>query len=160
MRLGWNASGFWVLAAMDDDSIVSRATGNNQRLWNLGDVFEIFVRDLSGEEYLELHTDPNGHWLQLRFASERIFPKLKTREVKIDDLLVEEPLFHSKARVRDGGWDVLACVTGLRGRTLRASFSRYDYGETAGDPVLSSTSAHREVNFHDQTGWLDFQLCE
>ncbi len=46
MRLGWNAAGLWVLATMDDDSIVSRATGNNQRLWNLGDVFEIFVRDL------------------------------------------------------------------------------------------------------------------
>ncbi len=91
---------------------------------------------------------------------ERIFPRLKTREVKLDDLMVGEPLFQTRARIRDGGWDVLACVTGHSRPHTTRSFSRYDYGGAEGDPILSSTSAHREVNFHDQSGWLDFRLCE
>jgi hypothetical protein len=126
----------------------------------LGDVFEIFIRDLAGEEYLEMHTDPHGFWLQLRFPSERTFPQVKARQIKTDDLRVEDRLFQTKARIREGGWDVLACVTAVRGRSLRASFSRYDYSEPGGKPVLSSTSAHREINFHDQTGWLDFALSD
>jgi len=158
VRVGWNTAGLWVFAAMTDENIVTRATANNQRLWILGDVFEIFVRDLDGEEYLELHTDPAGFWMQLRFASDRIFPLVKARQFKTDDLIVEEPLFRTKARIREGGWDVLACVTAVRGRNLRASFSRYDYAEAGGKPVLSSTSAHREVNFHDQSDWRDLRL--
>ena len=157
VRVGWNATGFWVFAELTDDHIVSRATANNQRLWSLGDVFEIFVRDLAGEEYLELHTDPEGYWMQLRFASDRIFALLKARQFSVEDLLVEEPLFRSKTRVREGGWDVLACVTAVRGRNLRASFGRYDYG-LGEEPVLSSTSAHRELNYHDQSAWMDFHL--
>ena len=160
VRVGWNAAGLWVLATMTDDHIVTQATGNNQRLWTLGDVFEIFLRDLSGEEYLEMHTDPNGYTLQLRFPSERIFPLMKARQFKVDDLMVSEPLFRAQARVRESGWDVIACVTAVRGRSLRASFSRYDYSAVGGKPVLSSTSAHQEVNFHDQSGWIDLQLVD
>jgi len=160
-RVGWNAAGLWVFASLTDDCIVTQATGNNQHLWSLGDVFEIFVRDLAGEEYLELHTDPNGRWLQLRFPSERMFPLIKSRQVRLRDLMVTEPLFQTQTRVREGGWDVLACVTAVRGgRALRASFSRYDYSSVNGQPVLSSSSAHKEVNFHDQSGWIDLQLVD
>jgi hypothetical protein len=160
VRVGWNEAGLWVFATMTDDNIVARATGNNQRLWALGDVFEIFVRDLVGEEYFELHTDPSGFWLQLRFASERDFQLLREGKCTLEELLVEEPLFRTKTRVREGGWDVLACVTAVRGRSLRASFSRYDYSEPEGEPVLSSTSAHREINYHDQPAWIDLRLVE
>lgn len=159
VRLGWNGAGLWVLATMDDDDVISRATGNNQKLWMLADVFEIFIRDLAGEEYLELHTDPKGFWLQLRFASERIFPLIKARQLKTEELMVWEPLFRRKVRLWEGGWDVLACVSAVRGRSLRASFSRYDYGSGEAEPILSSTSAHDEVNFHDQSGWTDLRLC-
>jgi hypothetical protein len=159
VRVGWNAAGFWVLASLTDDHIVSRATAANQPLWTLGDVFEIFVRDLAGEEYLELHTDPKGYWMQLRFASDRVFALLKARQIRVEDLLVDEPLFHTRTREREGGWDVLACVTAVHGRNLRASFGRYDYGP-GGEPVLSSTSTHREVNYHDQSAWMDFRLVE
>jgi hypothetical protein len=160
VRVGWNATGLWVLASMTDDNIVTQATGNNQHLWSLGDVFEIFVRDLAGEEYLELHTDPNGFTLQLRFASERVIGLLGERKLKLADIMVTEPLFHPQVRVREGGWDVLACVSAVRGRSLRASFSRYDYDTVEGEPILSSTSAHKIVDFHDQPGWLDLELVD
>lgn len=158
VRLGWNAEGLWVLARMQDDCIFTRATADNQRLWKLGDVFEIFVRDMAGEEYLELHTTPNGHRLQLRFASERTLPEINAKGVPIEEVLVTEPLFRSKVRMVDHGWEVLACVTALGGRTLRASFSRYDYRDAGSAPILSSTSAHREIHFHGQDAWLDFRL--
>lgn len=160
VRLGWTDEGLWVLARMEDECIFSRATGDNQKMWTLGDVFEIFVRDMAGEEYLELHTTPNGHRLQLRFASGRVFSELKARRLKLDDLMVDEALFRPKVRTVESGWDVLACVTAVRGGTLRASFSRYDYSVASATPVLSSTSAHREINFHGQEDWRDFRLVD
>lgn len=157
VRVGWNADGLWVLARMKDDCLFTRVTADNQRIWMLGDVFEIFVRDMTGEEYLELHTAPNGHRLQLRFPSERTFSEIKARRVRLDDMVVAEPLFRARVRTVAGGWEVLACITALKGKFLRASFSRYDYRDAGSEPILSSTSAHREINFHDQDAWRD--LC-
>lgn len=160
VRLGWTEAGLWVFAQMEDESLFTRATADNQPMWTLGDVFEIFVRDLAGEEYLELHTTPNGHRLQLRFASERIFSEIKARRLKLEEMKVTEPLFRSHVRTVPGGWEVLACVTAVKGRTLRASFSRYDYRDAETAPVLSSTSAHREIHFHGQDAWRDFRLVD
>lgn len=158
VRLGWNAAGMWVLARMDDECVFTRASGDNQKLWALGDVFEIFVRDLAGEEYLELHTAPNGHRLQLRFPSERVFPEIEAKRMRLEELMVTEPLFRSTVREVAGGWEVLAGVTAVKGPALRASFSRYDYRDARSAPVLSSTSAHREINFHGQGAWRDLHL--
>jgi hypothetical protein len=40
----------------------------------------------------------------------------------------------------------------------RIRFSRYDYTRGMGEPVLSSTSPHRRLDFHRQHEWgtLDF----
>lgn len=160
VRLGWTAEGLWVFARMQDDCLFTRATADNQKMWALGDVFEIFVRDMAGEEYFELHTTPNGYRLQLRFASERVFPEIKARRRKLEEMMVREPLFRSHVRTVEGGWEVLACVTAIKGRTLRASFSRYDYSVADAAPVLSSTSAHREIHFHGQEAWRDFLLVD
>ncbi len=159
-RLGWTAEGLWVLAAMEDACVFTRAAADHQKMWMLGDVFEIFVRDMAGEEYLELHTTPNGHRLQLRFASDQPIGHLRAGHLELDELLVKEPLFRAKVRTAANGWDVLACVTAVKGRTLRASFCRYDYRDAETPPVLSSTSAHREINYHRQHEWAELRLVE
>jgi len=159
VRVGWNAEGLRVFARMEDGCVFTQATGDNQKLWQLGDVFEIFVRDMAGEEYLELHTAPTGHRLQLRFASDQVIGHLRDGHLEAEDLLVNEPLFRVKARTVPGGWEVQACVTAITGRILRASFSRYDYRDAETPPVLSSTSAHREINYHRQHEWAELRLA-
>lgn len=160
VRLGWNAEGLWVLAEMEDDLVFTQATADNQPLWTLGDVFEIFVRDLSGEEYFELHTAPTGHRLSLRLPSGRTIADLREGRAVLEDMIMKEPAFRSRVFRTDCGWGVLACVMAVKGRALRASFGRYDYRNADAEPVLSSSSAHKEADYHRQEEWRDFQLVE
>lgn len=159
VRLGWTGEGLWVLARMEDACVFTQATGDNQWLWTLGDVFEIFVRDMAGDEYLELHTAPTGHRLQLRFASDQVIAHLRDGLLELEELVVDEPLFRVQVRTVADGWEVLACVTAIKGGALRASFSRYDYRSSDAPPILSSTSPHREVNYHRQHEWTELRLA-
>ncbi|HEY5792892.1 MAG TPA: hypothetical protein VIS74_06300 [Chthoniobacterales bacterium] len=158
VRVGWNADGLWTLARMEDECIFTQATRDNEKLWLLGDVFEIFVRDMAGEEYLELHAAPTGHRLQLCFASDQVIEHLRNGHLEVEELMVDEPLFCLKVRTAPDCWEVLACVSAIKGRALRASFSRYDYRDADTPPVLSSTSMHREVNYHRQHEWAELRL--
>ena len=160
VRLGWTGEGLWVFAQMEDECIFTQATADNQKLWTLGDVFEIFVGDLGEDGYLELHTAPNGHRLQLRFPSDLTFEQMRGGRGRLADLIVEDPLFRAHVRIIPGGWEVVACLTAVRGRTLRASFSRYDYRDAAARPVVSSTSPHSAFNFHAQREWAHFCLVD
>src|SRR5690606_5596227 len=57
---------FVVLAELEDHDIITSAIRHNDPLWDLGDVFEIFVRHTKRPEYYEFHTAPNGVTLDLR----------------------------------------------------------------------------------------------
>lgn len=152
-RLGWRAGGFCVLASLDDGQIFTRATADHQRLWQLGDVLEVFLKDRTREDYWELHVAPTGHRLQLHFAS--------AEQHDFDRSLVFEPVFFPRVRVRPGGWDVYAeAKTGpfTAGQELSVSVSRYDYRDAEAPPVLSSTSAHRKVNYHRLHEWAEIRL--
>ena len=167
VRLGWQEEGICVWARMEDDRIFTEATANQQHLWRLGDVFEIFVRDTANTEYLELHTAPTGHRLQLRFGSEQVIEQLRDGHGELEDYMVIEPLFHASVRTVLQGWEVLAVVSAealgaggsLAGRNFLASFSRYDYRDAAAPPVLSSTAAHRVLNFHRQGDWAQVRCA-
>lgn len=159
VRMAWNEAGFWVLATLEDACVFTRAESDQQRLWTLGDVFEIFLRDLAGEEYLELHTAPNGCRLQLRFASGRVIEQMRDGEAVFEDALAREECFRSEVRLVAGGWQVLACVP-VTGRRLKVSFGRYDYRDAETPPVLSSTSPHAELNYHRQHEWREVVLIE
>ncbi len=157
-----------VLASLKDDTIFTGATANNQHLWSRGDVFEIFVRDLERNEYLELHIAPNGHRLQLRFPDDQAIGRLPKGPMTLEDYMVDAPLFEFSTRTVPGGWDVWARipVASLRsaqenttGMSLLASFSRYDYADEKTPPVLSSTSAHTVLNYHRQQEWMRLDLA-
>ncbi len=167
VRLGWRPGTLCVLATLNDDSVVVRATTDNEKLWELGDVFEIFLRDLNGDEYLELHVDPAGHRLQLRFASERVVTDLRRGQGTLTDSLVhDDQLIRARVRELPGKWQVLAFVWPgslglggpLNGRMFQASFSRYDYSKESDTPVLSSTSRHGKIDFHNQADWTGLRL--
>jgi len=167
VRIGWQPGALVVLASLEDGAIFTAATGDNQHLWSLGDVFELFLRDLDREEYLELHVAPNGHRLQLRFPDSQAIQDLRNGDNKLEDYMVNAPLFDFSIRTVSGGWEVLARVplTSLgipaerkSGISLLASFSRYDYSDGESQPVLSSTSAHKELNYHRQQEWTRLDL--
>jgi hypothetical protein len=163
VRLGWQESTIIVAASLDDDRIFTRATADHQRLWELGDVFEIFLRDAERDDYFELHIAPGDKRLQLHFPSRQTVADLRSGHGRLNDFITRQSLFDFRARTSAGKWDILVWipasslglkVSRLTGRSLFASFSRYDYSSDGGPAVLSSTSAHPTPDFHRQEEWI------
>ena len=168
VHLGWRETRLIVAASLDDDIIFTQATADNQRLWELGDVFEIFLRDAEREGYLELHIAPGDKRLQLQFPSRQTVIDLRSGLGRLEDFIVKESLFDFRTRKAAGRWKLIALipasslglkVASLKGRTVFASFSRYDYGSDGGPAVLSSTSPHAKPDFHRQGDWTRLVLC-
>lgn len=157
-----SATSLFILADLRDLCLRTGATGDNQRFWELGDTFEIFLRDPGRAEYLELHICPTGHRLQLRFPSAEAVAAI--RREKLDPLAhaISESLFIYSVMPEENGWLVFAEIPFLNISpepfdALLVSFGRYDYGED-GPPVLSSTSAHTVLDFHRQEEWTQISL--
>ncbi|MFV0338575.1 MAG: hypothetical protein ACK5LK_10090 [Chthoniobacterales bacterium] len=163
VRLLHGKNRLYVLADLTDDLLVTRAKRNNENLWSLGDVFEIFARDLAGDTYYELHTASNGKNLQLNFPSQKFF---ESRNFELDDLKIARPMYQYRVRKTSQGWQVYAELDAqtlfgkdaapLAGREWLVSFGRYDYyGKKEDSPkVLSSTSRHKApLSYHHQRYW-------
>jgi hypothetical protein len=147
VKTAWRAQSLLVLAELDDDDVFSRATGANQRFWELGDCFEMFLEAPGAGFYVELQVTPANHALQLRVPIPR--PKAEP-----ETLMVAASLFSSRTWNEARHWAVYAEIpfAATGGRPARFSFSRYDY--TRGKPpVLSSTSPHAAVDFHRREEW-------
>lgn len=156
----WSEGCLWLLASLMDDELLCTATGNNQPLWELGDVFETFLKIAPAEEYIEVHSSPTGHWLQLRFPNAEVIKQLHAVHQMPTEFMVEGGLFETLVRPISGGWQVFSRIPDPRlvtGCSFQLSCSRYDAG-TGRPPVLSSTSRHTEINFHDQRGWTSLVL--
>lgn len=163
VRVGWRNNLVFVYAELTDADIHSRATGPNQRLWELGDAFEIFLRPDGQQAYVEFQVAPNNQRLQLRYASSAALERAR-QSGDFSEALLSRPSFVSKVWVEDGlsRWNVLAEIPAavvcgsrdsLAGQQWRFSFSRYDYTRGQPEPVISSTSPHGEANFHQQADW-------
>ena len=162
VRLGWQGAKIILAANLEDESVFTEATADGQRLWELGDVLEIFLRDAESEDYLELHVAPGNKRLQLHFPSRQAVFDLRNGLGRLEDFMVKESLFDFQTQRATGGWKVVALIPGsslglkvasLKGRTIFASFGRYDYPSDGGPAVLSSTSAHAKPDFHRQEEW-------
>jgi len=163
VRSGWQAKGLFVFVELTDADISTRATAHHQRLWELGDVFEIFLGLAGQESYLELQVAPNNRRLQLRYPN----PEAVARARKLgsaEEFVVRGKTFRSRVwlRAKVAKWFVLAQIPAraacgqarLRpGLEWRFSFSRYDYTRGRMAPVISSTSPHAKADFHCQQEW-------
>jgi hypothetical protein len=141
---------------------ITRITTVNERLWELGDTFEIFLRPIDQESYVEFHISPNNLRLQLRFDHRAA--EAKQQGVFGGGDLMSAEVFSSRTWVMPeiGRWYVLADIPGkfvaerfrpMRGSEWLFSFSRYDYTRGLGNPVISSTSFHLVPDFHRQQEW-------
>ena len=175
VRTGWRGDTLLVFAELSDADIFTRAHAHNDRFWELGDTFELFLQPGPGPAYVEFHVTPTNLRLQLRFASppsERPASSGDPFEVS----LIRADAFHSQTWVNAGAreWCVLAQIPAasvagmpvgvggvtsapapspLAGSSWRFSFSRYDYTRGREQPVISSTSRHSEPRFHRPHEW-------
>jgi len=155
--------GVW--ADLHDDDVFNHGTSSDQPLWELGDVFEIFLRPLPDERYFEFHLTPDNVPLKLAFPSELVFWReacFYRREPWVWNYALPGTPFVSEVARRPGGWQLWVRIpwTTLTGGEPPADrtqwlgcFCRYDADRSRPSPILSSTGAFIRKQFHDQRGW-------
>lgn len=166
---GWRDDQLLVFAELHDADIFSWAARPNERLWELGDTFEIFLRPAEQAAYAELQVAPNNQRLQLRYASAAAVEYVRKHNA-FGPSLVPESTFQSRTWVHPEirCWYVLVEIPAaslrdaagpLPGSTWHFSYGRYDYTRGHAQPVISSSSAHAQLDFHRQAEWgiLQFQ---
>lgn len=169
VRIGWRESSLLVFAELTDADIHSRATEHGQRLWELGDAFELFLKSDEQDSYVEFHISPNNLRLQLRFAGRDAVERIRSG-ASLDEVVMKGEAFDSRTWVQPDSkrWCVFAEIPAssvcdqtkpLAGRQWRFSFSRYDYTRGKSEPVISSTSPHPKADFHRTQEWgmIQFQ---
>lgn len=163
VRTGWRGNSLLVFAELTDTDIHNQATRLNQRIWELGDAFEMFLRPEEQSTYVEFHVSPENQRLQLRFPDATWLAELR-KTGSIEKVLVQGEAFRSLTWVRPdaGKWFVYAEIPAssvfnqphpLKESRWHFSFSRYDYTRGRKAPVISSTSPHILANFHRQEEW-------
>lgn len=162
VRIVWCPETLLVRADLRDGEVFTRATGDSQYFWEMGDVFEIFLEADGAGYYTEMHVAPGNHRMHMRIRPEDCL-SMKAGMLTPADLMVRPPEFESRCEVVPGGWVVEAVVPvdavqpggKISGDSRwRASFCRYDAGSDGRVPVRSSTSFHQgKINFHARGDW-------
>lgn len=175
VQLFVDTSALHVFAAMNDHHIENRADGFNQRTWETGDVFEIFLQT-EPDTYFEFHVTPENRNLFLRWTSALFEQHRKSGEKggSFQQALIGDPRFlRSETTVDEGArqWTVAAEIpfanlgidpfagasaTSRPGRKF--AFCRYDADPDAEAPVLSATAPFSQPSFHDRSAWHDLPV--
>ena len=165
VRTGWREASLYVLADLFDVDVFTRAERHNERFWELGDTFEMFLQPAGSQTYVELHVAPNNRRLQLRFAKP---PSAADRD-PFAAALIDDQVFDSRTWVipAEHGWRVFAHITAaaagqasgpLASSKWRFSFGRYDATRGRPEPVISSTSPHTVPAFHRPHEWGELRF--
>ena len=163
VRVGHRDDCLLVLAELTDQDVFTHASSANQRLWELGDVFEIYLRPADQTAYFQMDIAPNNQRTQLQIPGVEALRRAQTAN-EFADLVQPGPGVHSAIWLMPAHekWFVYAAIPArlVCGRaTLNAekqwrfSFARYDYTRGQLEPVISSTSSHTQANFHRQHEW-------
>ncbi|MEI6033050.1 MAG: hypothetical protein WCS65_02065 [Verrucomicrobiae bacterium] len=163
VHFAWSRKSLVVFAEMDDRQVGSLATRDNQKMWDLGDAFEVFLRAPGVREYVEIHVTPENHRLHLRY------PPGGLQEIAMGR--ADFPQFFMKAdemrRIRSAavrtksGWNVALVIPAdlvadrpiRAGMTWRFSVARYDGDRKKTPPVLTASSPYQELGFHRLNEW-------
>jgi hypothetical protein len=169
VRIGWRENSLLVFAELIDVDIFNAATSLNQRAWEMGDTFEIFLQPVDYPMYFEFQVTPNNHRVQLQFANIGDVENIR-KSGSVEPALMYNEAFRSRTWINHNVkcWYVYAEIEAeklgdqagpLQGRQWRFSFGRYDYTRNRSEPIISSTSLHAEPDFHRQQEWgvIDFE---
>ncbi len=162
--LWWEPGVLHVRGVLVDDAPVTRAEPGsvNERLWELGDAFELFLKPDGDPGYVECHIAPNDAVMQLRFPDHETIVRIRAGDDPrgTDGYFVAPTFARTVDRTIDG-WAISVAFPhpAVRaGARWRVSFSRYDVGADFGRPIVSSTSDHRVADFHDAEAWTEIVL--
>lgn len=168
VRMGWTPEGFGIWAVLQDRDIFNPVTTFNQPAFLAGDVLEIFLRPQGAEAYDEFHISPHNQLFQYRIPSSTAFQQSRSGGIR-EDWLIPYPVLESETRI-DGTkelWEVFVKIpmAGLGfpplspGQIWNFSFCRYDYSRNRENPLLSSSSPYKKINFHEIESWNEFVLA-
>jgi hypothetical protein len=169
VRIGWRGDRFLYFAELEDRDVMTRADRRNQRLWDLGDVLELFAGVRGHPSYIEYHAAPNALTLQLRFPSSEAFEQLREGS-SLEPMIVIDDAAMVQTRTTGGGWEVYgelptASVWGgrppadsLSGQVWDVSFGRYDHSRDSEKPILSTTSPLTQAAFHRRREWRQVEF--
>jgi len=167
VRLAWSPKALLVEAEITDDEVTTKATADNQRMWELGDVFEAFMQIEGRRDYVELHLTPNNKRMHLHYPGVGGKASVAAVPLTIEQMLVRPVGFASTVKRTPTGWRVMMSIPASvfripvfhPGLALRVSFCRYDAAAT-GEPVLSTTADHPVIAFHRPHEWTTVRLVE
>jgi hypothetical protein len=147
-----------------DEEVITTATANQQRLWEHGDVVELFVQRIGESGYREYQVSPNGFTLALSYPDLSGVAAVRSGERQIDEFFSEDSSdapFMAQAELTATGWLARFSIplAGGSGERIRVSCCRYDAG-TGGVPIISSTSPHPVRDFHRPQDWREMILME
>lgn len=158
-RFSWSDGLLRLEAVFAGGDPASRATGHGQRLWELGDVAELFVQRAGDHSYREYQFSPNGFTLSLRYPDLTGVAALRSGSRKLEDFLTGEiPSVKSSATPGEWVLNLEVPLPASPGERFRVSCCRYDYPDPScsGKPVISSTSPHPVRDFHRPQDWREF----
>lgn len=141
--------------------MITTATANQQRLWEHGDVCELFVQRSSEIGYEEYQVSPNGFTLALKYPDLLGVAAVRSGEQPIDEFFLQDLSIVTTAEFTETGWTACFSIPliGAAGDRIRVSCCRYDAG-AGSSPILSSTSPHPVRDFHRPQDWRELILME
>lgn len=153
--LTFSANSLFAEGLMHDHDLFSRADGDQQKLWELGDAFE-FMFQLPGQvDYHEFQTSPNGFRLQLHIGDCQTF-RTVPHEKKLCDLDLKA--FHSydfAHRLWRVKMELSLSTLGVTRQDLsgaRFVFVRQNHGHNTEKPEITASRIFHHTA-HDPTNW-------
>jgi hypothetical protein len=165
-RVRWQPDGLAISGVFVSRRAANRARRLNDRTWELGDIFEFFLRAEGCARYIELHVTPENQRLQLLWPAHGL-ADFRAGRAKLEDFTVDDPAWvESAAHVTPTHWAVrvflpfrcLGLVAGAPLPALHACVCRYDWSH--GVEGLSSTAPLREPNYHRLAEWSPLRLID
>ncbi len=144
---------------MEDHDVFHDAQEDNARMWELGDVFEVFFRERGQAGYDEVHLTPTNRRMHLRFPSLHTINLVRVGDDHHNRYFVPTDGLITEATVTGEGWRAIVGIPRKNsvGDVLTMSICRYD-AHPDRSPTFSSTTPHKTADFHRAGDWLEFEL--
>ena len=139
-----------------DGDLFSRADGDGQKLWELGDAFEFMFQLPGRRDYYEFQTAPTGFRLQLHIMDCRTF-RAVPHEQKLCDLgMTAEHGYDPETRLWRARMRIPLAALGATRRELAGAhfiFVRQNHAHDAAKPEITASrvfasTAHDPENWH------------
>ena len=161
-RIAWTDQALLVHADLVDEHPFNPMNKFNEPAFSVGDVLEVFIHPVGTEQYVEIHTTPEGALLQLGFPLNwRALAARGEFNSDIYKLGIPTPVSEVLVRHTTDGWEAFLAIPfeligakpEIGGVEWTLSICRYDYARGDKHPIISSTSVMPVSDFHLTEYW-------